>query len=89
MRDYNYRRNMNKKEQRRRAHLARNIGYWGAMPLARVDEDCNEYFVEGDRLGGKQEMLRRSNKILRRAGLEDIGSHSNYKKVYDLWWNID
>lgn len=37
--------------------------------------------------GIKKYYKKYSNRVVRRS--KDIGQHSNYKKVFDLWWTID
>lgn len=86
MRDYNFRRKVKIKEQRKREFLW-NTGYWPTMPNQGVDMSGNKYYIEGDKDVYKQHLKRQANKAVRKAKLESISSsRSNYKRVFDLPW---
>lgn len=86
MRNYNFRKKAKLKEQKRKEFLW-NTGYWPTMPNRGIDEDGNEYFMEGSKDVYKQYLKRKANKCVRKADLESIGSsRGNYKKVFNLPW---
>lgn len=86
MRDYNFRRDMKEKEQERREFLVYETGYWPCTPKPAEDESGKKYFTEGAKSVSRSFHKRAANKAIRRAELDSIGSDSNYRKAYDLWW---
>lgn len=85
MRDYNFRKNNKKKEQERRKE-AYESGYWPTMPCRKEGIGGSSYYLEGGSCRKKQELKRASNRLVRGKNLDEVGSYSNYKKVFDLWW---
>jgi hypothetical protein len=86
MRDYNYRKKMKDKEIHRRKELYLNGGYWPTMPRRRINEEGQEYYIQGRECNRKKYLKRYANKSVRKSGLDNINNGSNYKKVYDLPW---
>ena len=85
MRDYNFRRNNKIKEQERRKEIYK-FSYKPTMPNKGIDEDGNEYYIEGIKSLVKKSLMDLSNKKVR-AYKGKIPSGANYKKIYDLQWN--
>lgn len=85
-RNYNYRKRMKEKEQKRRKFLYSNVGYFPTMPNQKTDMNSNEYYTEGDLDLRKGYLKRESNKKVRRHRLSHGDSGSNYKKVFNLMY---
>lgn len=86
MRDYNYRRKMKKKADKRKKELWFNRGYWPTMPSRKVDEEGQVYYTEGYQCKRKKFLKRQANKAVRQADLESFSNGSNYKRAYNLLW---
>lgn len=90
-------RERDKKYKERMKYLYDNLGHLISSPVDPVDrygyytKDLNEitrykrYWFTGT---GKKYHKRQSNKAVRRSKDISVRNRGNYKKVYDLWWEV-
>lgn len=86
MRDYNYRKRMEDKANRRRKELWYDRGYWPTMPSRKEDENGNVYYTEGYQCKRKKFIKRQANKAVRRVPLGSLSNGANYKRAFELQW---
>lgn len=84
MRDYNYRKEMEKKETKRKSMISK-LGYVPTRPYAKRDKNNNVYYVSYH-CKTKKYIKKKANRAVRRAPYGSVGNGSNYIKVYDLDW---